>query len=277
MLFARAGQHLLTKSQLNHTLWRPLVKLSGLASNHGEIVCRNVHVTISGRWGLTSHFPTFSNVELALFHFQMICKAFAPSARPPSASSGLVSDPSRHSALIPNRASSKSAMASTQTDPQVPGSLPGRFDMYDGIILDADGLPSTTEDFVTALSSSLPAWQGAGLRGIWLKIPISKAHFVGHAIDAGFVFHHAEPGYCMLTQWLPSTENKLPPNASHQVGVGAFVFDRTTRRVLVVQEKTGPLKGKGVWKMPTGLVQAGEDITEAAVREVEEETGVKAR
>ena len=168
-------------------------------------------------------------------------------------------------------------MASTTGEPDIPGSLAGRRDMYDGLIIDAEGLPSSTDAFVSALTTSLPEWRDAGLRGIWIKIPLSKSHYIGHAVDAGFVFHHAEPGYCMLTQWLPPTENKLPPNASHQVGVGAFVFDRSTRRVLVVQEKNGPLKGKGVWKMPTGLVQAGEDLTEAAVREVEEETGVKAK
>ena len=44
--------------------------------------------------------------------------------------------------------------------------------------------------------------------------------------------------------------------------------------VLCVQERNGVLKGKGVWKMPTGLVNAREDITEAAVREVEEECGL---
>ena len=82
----------------------------------------------------------------------------------------------------------------------------------------------------------------------------------------------------MMTLWLPEAEeNKLPPGASHQVGVGAFVLDRATRRLLVVQEKSGPLRKTGVFKMPTGLVNAGEDITEAAVREVAEETGVRAR
>ena len=64
-------------------------------------------------------------------------------------------------------------------------------------------------------------------------------------------------GYAMLTNWLPEgEENKLPPNASHQVGVGAFVMNER-REVLVVQERSGPLRGKGVWKMPTGLVQVG--------------------
>jgi ADP-ribose pyrophosphatase YjhB (NUDIX family) len=81
----------------------------------------------------------------------------------------------------------------------------------------------------------------------------------------------------MMTTWLATEENRLPPNASHQVGVGAFVFDRASGSVLVVQERHGPLRGQAIWKMPTGLVQAGEDITEAAVREVFEETGVETR
>lgn len=39
----------------------------------------------------------------------------------------------------------------------------------------------------------------------------------------------------------------------------------------------GPLRGTGVWKMPTGLLDAGEDIGKGAEREVKEETGVDAR
>ena len=35
------------------------------------------------------------------------------------------------------------------------------------------------------------------------------------------------------------------------------------------QEKNGPLRGKGVWKMPTGLSMAREDIADAAQREVQ--------
>ncbi|XP_004293184.1 PREDICTED: nudix hydrolase 10-like [Fragaria vesca subsp. vesca] len=46
--------------------------------------------------------------------------------------------------------------------------------------------------------------------------------------------------------------------------------------LLVVQEKSGRLQGTGVWKIPTGVVDEGEDITVAAVREVKEETGIDA-
>lgn len=39
------------------------------------------------------------------------------------------------------------------------------------------------------------------------------------ALQQGFTLHHAEQSYLQLTRWLPSTENKLPANASHQAGI----------------------------------------------------------
>lgn len=93
--------------------------------------------------------------------------------------------------------------------------------------------------------------------------------------QAGFAYHHAEADYVMLTSWLPTNSpSTLPSNASHQVGIGAFVLN-DRREVLAVQERSGPLKGRGVWKFPTGIVNQAEDIAAGAVREVLEETGVQ--
>lgn len=44
-------------------------------------------------------------------------------------------------------------------------------------------------------------------------------------LQAGFRFHHAEPDYLMLVNWIPNTPDTLPANASHRVGVGAFVIN----------------------------------------------------
>ena len=44
-------------------------------------------------------------------------------------------------------------------------------------------------------------------------------------VQAGFIFHHAESEYLMLTLWLPDEPCTLPPNASHQVGIGAFLLN----------------------------------------------------
>lgn len=41
----------------------------------------------------------------------------------------------------------------------------------------------------------------------------------------GFQYHHAEPGYVMLTYWIPEGPCMLPSNASHLVGVGGFVIN----------------------------------------------------
>jgi ADP-ribose pyrophosphatase YjhB (NUDIX family) len=107
-----------------------------------------------------------------------------------------------------------------------------------------------------------------------LKVPIEKSEYIPIAVKAGFAFHHAEARYVMLTTWLSQDENHLPPNASHQVGVGCVVVS-PDKKLLLVQERNGPLKGTGIWKLPTGLVDAGEDIAEAARREVMEETGIE--
>ena len=156
------------------------------------------------------------------------------------------------------------------------GVLLHKVDHYNGVIIDAAALPDGEEAFVSVLDASLAAWKAAGRRGVWLQVPLEKASFVGLAVKAGFTFHHAEPGYIMLTTWLPGGPSPLPANATHQVGVGAFVMN-ADGQVLVVQERTGPAARPGFWKLPTGLANQGEDIADAAVREVLEETGVRTR
>jgi len=151
-------------------------------------------------------------------------------------------------------------------------------DKYKGVIVDCSALPSKLEDFIFQLNYSLQHWKVIGRRGVWLKIPIEKSHFIAPAVDMGFCFHHAEKEYLMLNYWLSPEENRMPPNASHQVGVGSVVIlgQGSNKKLLLVQEKSGPLRGSGIWKLPTGLVEQGEDISAAAEREVLEETGIHA-
>jgi ADP-ribose pyrophosphatase YjhB (NUDIX family) len=54
------------------------------------------------------------------------------------------------------------------------------------------------------------------------------------------------------------------------VGVGAVVVDQA--RVLLIRRGREPLKGQ--WSLPGGLVELGESLQAATVREVEEETGL---
>lgn len=44
-------------------------------------------------------------------------------------------------------------------------------------------------------------------------------------MQEGFWYHHAEPTYLMLVYWIPDTKHTLPVNATHRVGIGAFVMN----------------------------------------------------
>lgn len=148
-------------------------------------------------------------------------------------------------------------------------------DKYDGIIISSKSLPSNDEEFTSKLQDSLLYWRSINRKGIWLKVPIEKSSFIPIAVKEGFIFHHAEKGYVMMCLWLPPDESRLPQSATHQVGVGCVVIHEG--KLLLVQERNGPLRGTGIWKLPTGLADIGEDIAIAAEREILEETGIIAK
>ncbi|XP_062152480.1 nudix hydrolase 2-like [Alnus glutinosa] len=145
-------------------------------------------------------------------------------------------------------------------------------DHYGGVLVNVKH-PMDSNAFSTLLKASIQQWKQQGKRGVWIKLPIEQVNLVEAAVKEGFRYHHAEADYLMLVYWIPETTDTLPANASHRVGIGAFVMN-SQRQVLVVMENSGRFKGTGVWKFPTGVVNEGEDICTAAVREVKEETGI---
>ncbi|KAG4143018.1 hypothetical protein ERO13_D06G163300v2 [Gossypium hirsutum] len=145
-------------------------------------------------------------------------------------------------------------------------------DRYGGLIVEVTQ-PMDSALFASVLSASMAQWRQQGKRGVWIKLPIQHVNLVEAAVQEGFWYHHAEPNYLMLVHWLPQGAHTLPANASHRVGIGAFVMNKN-REVLVVQENIGRLRGTGVWKFPTGVVNEVKDLCAAAVREVKEETAI---
>ncbi|KAJ7964687.1 Nudix family hydrolase [Quillaja saponaria] len=146
-------------------------------------------------------------------------------------------------------------------------------DSHGGVVVSIEE-PVDSVVFASLLGVSMSQWRQQGKKGVWIKLPLEHSNLVDAAIKQGFRYHHAEPDYVMLVQWIPDTADTLPVNASHRVGIGAFVMNNKGE-VLVVQETSGRFKGTGVWKMPTGTVNEGEDISAAAIREVKEETGIE--
>ncbi|KAL0693253.1 hypothetical protein Bca4012_060433 [Brassica carinata] len=150
--------------------------------------------------------------------------------------------------------------------------LPAVEDKYGGVMTEMSR-PMDPSAFSSLLRSSLSNWTLQGKKGVWIKLPRQLIGLAETAVKEGFWFHHAEKNHLMLVYWIPKEGDTLPSNASHRVGIAAFVINHKNE-VLVVQEKTGRFKGQGIWKFPTGVVDEGEYIHDGSVREVKEETGV---
>ena len=159
-------------------------------------------------------------------------------------------------------------------------------DHYNGITVHLEQMATDNENypgrFAAMLQNSLAAWRQEGRRAVWLFLPHEHADLVGTAVKSGFAFHMVSPNgqTLVLKQWLPLPDDKdetsrLPAGPTHQVGVGCLVLHpHDSSQMLVVREKTGPAAAYGLWKMPTGLADAGEDVHDAALRELREETGL---
>ena len=130
--------------------------------------------------------------------------------------------------------------------------------------------------FASELRARVAEWEQAGKQGLWLTIPTAAAVCIGPAVELGFEFHHAKPGYALLTRWLPSTPSPLPVYGFTQIGVGGVVVNAAGEVLMVVERVSPTAQTQGQWKLPGGLADPGEDFAETVAREVREETGVRA-
>ncbi|XP_024026326.1 nudix hydrolase 2 [Morus notabilis] len=192
-------------------------------------------------------------------------------------SSGFITDRRNNFRLLnkPKSVSISTSLSSSAKEAMAENAAPllsAVNDLHGGVRVEMKE-PINPQEFGVLLRASMSQWRAQEKKGIWIKLPIELANLVEIAVKEGFRYHHAESDYLMLVHWIPVTADTLPANASHSVGIGAFVM-KDNGEVLVVQEKTGRFKGLGVWKYPTGVVNEGEDICTAAIREVKEETGI---
>ncbi|XP_038882880.1 nudix hydrolase 10-like isoform X3 [Benincasa hispida] len=97
-------------------------------------------------------------------------------------------------------------------------------DNHGGVIVEMDK-PMDCEIFAPILRASIAHWKKQGKKGVWIKLPIELAHLVEAIVKERFWYHHAEPKYLMLVYWIPEGAHTLPVNATHRVGIGAFVLN----------------------------------------------------
>jgi 8-oxo-dGTP pyrophosphatase MutT (NUDIX family) len=142
---------------------------------------------------------------------------------------------------------------------------------------------ASDDEFLTKLHQSIHYWKKNEYSSAWLNVPVHRARIIEALSNStlGFDLHHTNSTQqiIVMKKWLRDDKQDLiPPFASHQVGCAGFVLN-DRNEILLIKEWTGPYTGSGrtpskQWKLPGGLLDAGESLEEATIREVYEETGV---
>ena len=145
---------------------------------------------------------------------------------------------------------------------------------FGGAVVNPEALPEDPGAFRQRLRHSLNTWKADGLKVAWLEVPLARAGLIPAAVEAGFAFHHSGESYLMMTHRLMEGAF-IPAYATHYIGAGGVVLNER-QELLVVCEKYRRT-GRPYYKLPGGALHAGEHLVEGVIREVREETGVKAR
>jgi ADP-ribose pyrophosphatase YjhB (NUDIX family) len=113
----------------------------------------------------------------------------------------------------------------------------------------------------------------AGKTALWCSLEgAAQLAYLPFLVECGFKVHSGAGSEVDCYKWLKASPDKVPPYASHQIGVGGMVID-DDQRILLVKEHNK----RSIWKLPGGLSDPGEEFGDTAVREVREETGVHSR
>jgi 8-oxo-dGTP diphosphatase len=138
-------------------------------------------------------------------------------------------------------------------------------DKYDGVTIDGSNIPNSLEEFEEKLIYLINNLSNKKL--LWIKLQIESSQYIPLLTKYDFVFHHCNERDITLVKKL--IENPIIPTATnHTLGVGAVVVDDD--KLLVIKDR--------IWKkykLPGGHIDDSENISNALLREVYEETGIK--
>ena len=151
--------------------------------------------------------------------------------------------------------------------------LRAKEDLYNGLIVETDSVEDKIDEFKESLILLQKEAKEDNKNLIWLELTSKQSHHIAIALELGFEFHNCEPKRVTLT-YRVEKNTYIPVAPTHTIGVGAVVINKNNE-LLMVRDRIH--KEHSIYKLPGGMVEDANRLSDAVVREVWEETGVKAK
>ncbi len=145
---------------------------------------------------------------------------------------------------------------------------------FGGVVVSAEDLPVSADNFNRILEHSIESWIAQQVKVVWIKVPINRSELLPFLYGAGFENHHCRKEFFMLTRRIQA-DALVPDFANHTIGVGGLVINENNE-LLTIREKDHVEKFPRNWKFPGGMLDSYEKLEQGVIREIREETGVKA-
>ncbi|HHD75393.1 MAG TPA: NUDIX domain-containing protein [Campylobacterales bacterium] len=146
-------------------------------------------------------------------------------------------------------------------------------DIYNGLIVDIDSIEESAIEFKLSLEKLINASRNANKSLIWIDLTTKQAIHISIAIAMGFEFHNCEAQRTTLT-FKVKKDAYIPVAPTHTIGVGAVVIN-DKNELLMVRDRIHT--SRSLYKLPGGMLEHAQSLEEGVVREVWEETGIKAK
>jgi len=147
-------------------------------------------------------------------------------------------------------------------------------DRYNGYILSCSNKQlDLDEAFKSALKDVIEDAKNKQKALLWLDLTVEQASYIAIALTLGFEFHNCEAKRTTLTYRIQE-DTYVPVSPSHTIGVGAVVINKNNE-LLMVRDRIH--NNHSIYKLPGGMLEHAQCLEEGVVREVWEETGVKAK
>lgn len=146
-------------------------------------------------------------------------------------------------------------------------------DRYNGWIVDEESIDISSVSFKASLQKLL---EEAGLQRkslLWIDLSSQQAEHLAIALEMGFEFHNCEATRVTLTYQVIK-DAYIPVAPTHTIGVGGVVIN-DKNELLMVRDRIHT--SRSLYKLPGGMLEPSQSLEEGVVREVWEETGIKAK